>query len=134
MFREIIPPALAFITIALALGSASPAAALVCHKESETITVSGYIVLRHSTSVHTGSPYTYPVLHLEKALCYEDKEFGHVPQGINIALIPSDDKAQHLFIANEGKRITVRGALEHAITADQPPQELLLFDPVVIKP
>jgi len=134
MLRGSTPAAAVFIVIVLALGSANPASASGCHAEDEQVKVSGRIVVLNATNEHTGSPYTYPVLRLDKAICYQSKVYGDVPTGAKIALIPSDDKAQRLFIGKEGERITVRGTLEHAITTDQPPQALLLFDPVVVRP
>ncbi len=76
----------------------------------------------------------FDLMRLDKAICYQSKVYCDVANGAKVALIPSNDKAQRLFIGDDGKRITVRGTLEHSITTDQPLQALLLFNPVVVRP
>ena len=101
-----------------------------CVAENHQVTLSGVMGLAKGTSVHTGKRYAYSVLKLDRPLCYRDETMGEVPQGRLVAVIPNAARGglgdpRRLT----GKRLTLTGVIAHSITADQPPQALLLLQP-----
>jgi hypothetical protein len=59
---------------------------------------------------------------LNQPICYSDAAFGEVQKAAIIALV-GDDISTNFY----GKFVRVRGLISKTVTADQPPQELMLF-------
>ncbi|MDE1986929.1 MAG: hypothetical protein KGJ28_10340 [Alphaproteobacteria bacterium] len=117
--------------LALIAASAPPGAAASCLSEGATVTLSGVVSLAKARNVHNGRLYTYPLLTLDKPLCYRNAAMGDVPETRHVTIVP-DDRAPP-FRDMAGRHVTVRGTLMHSSTMDQPPQALLLFRPTLAR-
>ncbi len=117
----------------LLVAAALPAVAHAgCLSEDEPIVVSGKVALAQGTSARTRRPYTYAVLNLDHPLCYRSREMGDAPKARVLALVA--DSGSPLGDPNRlaGRHLTLSGRVMHKITADQPPQTLMLFEPALV--
>ncbi len=117
----------------LLLAAGLPVAAHAnCLSEDEPIVVSGTVALAQATSVRTAHPYTYAVLKLDRPLCYRSQEMGDAPRARVLALVADADSPLGDPVRLAGRHLTLSGRVMHRITADQPPQTLMLFEPGLI--
>jgi len=124
---KLLPPA------AWLLAAALPAAAHAgCFSEDEPIVVSGRVALARATSADARHPYTYAVLQLDHPLCYRSQEMGDAPRARVMALVADPGTPLSDPIRLAGRHVTLSGRVMHKITADQPPQTLMLFEPALM--
>jgi hypothetical protein len=120
--------------ILLLLTSASPVLAQRCFSESAVVSLVGTI----SIAAGYGPPgfgkdpahdrkYQYLLLTLDKPVCL-DSEFGDVAVGWTVAVVFT---AGGLPRDKVGAHVSVSGKLVHRENANEPPQDLVMFDPVI---
>ncbi|MBU6297892.1 MAG: hypothetical protein KGJ79_18610 [Alphaproteobacteria bacterium] len=107
---------------------APPGFAAQCLSEGASVTLSGVVSLAKASNVHDGRRYTYPVLMLDKPVCYRSAAMGDVSKARLVAIIAGETTPQR-FRDMAGRHVTVQGTVMHSSTMDQPPQKLLLFRP-----
>jgi hypothetical protein len=120
-----------FLAASAGLLLASPAvgAARACYGENDQATLVGVVALR--TDHRAGHNVRYPVLKLDEPVCYRSRTFGDAPAEIRVAVVPTHGDLRR-FDRLSGHHVTLRGALSRKVTADQPPETLLLFDPAIV--
>ncbi|GBQ25986.1 hypothetical protein AA12717_2227 [Gluconacetobacter sacchari DSM 12717] len=96
-----------------------------CWKQDQTVLLSGKITIESvaAQSDPKKDAYTYPLLHLEKKSCYSDSDYGSISDVRAVAVV----SGYHQLHFQEGQHVSLTGAIEHTVTADQPPQALMLY-------
>jgi hypothetical protein len=115
-----------------ALSCACQSVAASCHTENDKVALSGIIEVRTGTVIDKNTPYKYAILRLDRPTCYRSSEFGSVPRSDIVAILPRDTGPLSMPWKLVGKHVTLTGELEHSVTATQPPEKLLLFEPELI--
>lgn len=118
----------------LLLASAPPALAQRCFSESAVTSLAGTISMAsgRGPASQGNNPahdrkYHYPLLTLDKPVCL-DSEFGDVPAGRTVALAFATGNLPRGMV---GAHVSAFGKLVHREHASQPPQALIMFDPVL---
>lgn len=114
---------------ALAVAASAPAAP-ACYGENDRAVLVGVVVLR--TDRRAGHNLRYPVLKLDKSVCYRSRTFGDAPAETRVAIVPTHGDLRR-FDRLAGRHVALKGALSRKVAADQPPETLLLFDPVQVR-
>jgi hypothetical protein len=116
-------PILAAALASAVLASAAHATA-TCAGDNAHVTLTGKVALRWDG--RAGKHLRYPVLALDRPLCFRSHEMGDVPAATRVALLAPTAEANRKLIRRKGQRVTMSGVLSHGVTTDQPPEDLML--------
>jgi hypothetical protein len=124
-----LPQLLLAASAGLLLASPAVRAASDCYGENDQATLVGVVAVR--SDHRAGHRVRYPVLKLDEPVCYRSRTFGDAPAETRVAIVPTHGDLRR-FDRLSGHHVTLKGALSRKVTADQPPETLLLFDPVTV--
>ena len=123
-------------TVSLLLASVFPTAASECFSQSAVVSLTGTINMAtwDRSSGSAGDPAhtlksRYPILTLDKPVCF-NSEFGDVPADRTIAVVFTAGGLSRDMV---GAHVRAFGKLVHREHATQPPEDLILFNPVLHK-
>lgn len=103
-----------------------------CHEAGAKVTLQGRVELRSALpeETHNGRPYGFAVLSLDRPVCVLSNDFGNATAS-TLALVPTNGLSRAMVYS--GQHVTVVGQIDRRVTASQPPEEILLFDPIITR-